>query len=64
MSETNGSRPLVLTAEQAAEQLQVSRRTVYELIRTGELRSVKIGKLRRIPLRALEEFVDRREEAS
>lgn len=61
MTETNGTR-LVYTAEQAAELLQVSRRTVYELLRTGELRSVKIGKLRRIPLRALEAFLEQGQE--
>lgn len=62
MSEANGTR-MVYTPEQAAEQLQVSRRKVYELLRTGELRSVKIGKLRRIPLRALEAFLEQQEEA-
>lgn len=59
MSENGAHRPLVYTPEQAAEQLQVSRRKVYELLRTGALRSVKIGKLRRIPARALDEFLER-----
>jgi excisionase family DNA binding protein len=30
---------------------------VFELIRTGELRSVKIGKSRRIPTDAVREYV-------
>jgi excisionase family DNA binding protein len=38
-----------LTVEQAAEVLNVGRDKVYALIRTGQLRSIKIGKLRRIP---------------
>ncbi len=31
---------------------------MYELIRSGQLRSVKVGKLRLIPSSALVEFVD------
>ncbi|WP_412743472.1 helix-turn-helix domain-containing protein [Krasilnikovia sp. MM14-A1004] len=41
--------PVVLTVEEAAEMLKVGRTTVYDLIRTGDLRSVMIGRLRRIP---------------
>lgn len=50
---------LLLTPEQAAERLSLSRTTVYELIRYGELRSVKIGRARRVPVEALDEFVER-----
>jgi hypothetical protein len=32
---------------------------VYDLIRTGQLRSLKIGKLRRIPVDAVHEFARR-----
>jgi len=35
----------------------VSRPTMYELINAGRVRSIKIGRARRIPARALEEFV-------
>ena len=34
--------------EQAADRLKISRAHTYELIRTGTLRSVKIGRSRRI----------------
>jgi excisionase family DNA binding protein len=45
----DGARPdELLTVEQAAEVLHVSRDKVYYLLRSGRLRSVKIGKLRRI----------------
>lgn len=43
---------LLLTAEEAAERLGVSRTNVYRLIASGRLRSVKIGKLRRIRQKA------------
>jgi excisionase family DNA binding protein len=48
---------LLLTAEQAADALSVSRGRVYELIASGRLKSVKLGKSRRISRRALEELI-------
>jgi excisionase family DNA binding protein len=48
---------LLATAEEAAEILNVGRSTVFELMRTGRLRSVKIGRSRRISYDALREFV-------
>ncbi|MEV4807797.1 helix-turn-helix domain-containing protein [Nonomuraea sp. NPDC049421] len=45
------------TVEQVAEMLSVGRDKVYFLLRTGQLKSIKIGKLRRITDRHLAEFV-------
>ena len=45
------------TVEQVAEKLHVGRDKVYYLLRTGQLRSIKIGKLRRITEQQLAEFV-------
>ena len=45
------------TVEQVAEILHVGRDKVYHLIRTGQLRSIKIGKLRRVTGEHLAEFV-------
>jgi excisionase family DNA binding protein len=50
---------VLLTAEEVAEALNVGRCTVYDLIRTGQLPSFKIGKLRRIPVDAVHEFARR-----
>ena len=47
-------------AEKVAALLDVSRTKVFELIRSGELRSLKIGGSRRIPLSAVEEYLARR----
>ena len=49
----------LLTVEEAAEILHVGRDKVYYLIRTGQLRSVKIGKLRRISREWIAEFIAR-----
>ena len=43
--------------EQVAEMLHIGRDKVYGLLRTGQLRSMKIGKLRRITDRHLAEFI-------
>ena len=37
----------------------MGRTSIYSLIASGELRSVKIGRSRRIPADALEEYVGR-----
>lgn len=50
-------QPLLLRPEDVARVLGVSRTTVFELIRAGRLRSVKIGHLRRVSANALAEFV-------
>jgi len=50
--------PLLLTPEQAAERLGVRRTKIYELIRAGDLESVKVGRLRRVPADALTDYVE------
>ena len=50
---------VLLTAEEVAEALHIGRCTVYDLIRTGQLQSFKIGKLRRIPVDAVHDYARR-----
>jgi len=50
------------TVEQVAEILNVGRDKVYFLLRTGQLRSIKIGKLRRITAEQLADFIASLEE--
>jgi excisionase family DNA binding protein len=45
------------TVEQVAEILHVGRDKVYYLLRTGQLHSIKIGKLRRITNQHVADFV-------
>lgn len=49
---------LVLTVEEAAEQLGVSRTFMFSLIRTRAVESVKIGRLRRVPWESLKAYVE------
>lgn len=51
--------PLLFTITQAASLLGVGRSTAYELIGTGELEVVHIGRCARVPADAVEEFVQR-----
>ena len=50
--------PLLLTVNQAAELLGMGRSTIYELIDSGELKSVKRGASRRVPLKAVHDYVE------
>jgi excisionase family DNA binding protein len=53
--------PILLRPEQAARVLNLSRSKVFELIRLGELRSVRSGGSRRISATAIREYVARLE---
>lgn len=48
----------LLTVEEAGMLLKVSRGRAYELLATGALPSLRIGRRRRIRLRDVEAFVD------
>ena len=48
---------LLLTVEDAAQRLSIGRTTMYSLISAGAIKSVTIGRLRRIPSECLEEYV-------
>jgi excisionase family DNA binding protein len=41
---------VLLTVEEAAERLGIGRTSMFKLIRTGEIESVRIGRLRRVPV--------------
>jgi excisionase family DNA binding protein len=49
---------LLLTPREAAQLLGISRSMLYELLRRGEIASVRIGRSRRVPRAALSAFVD------
>jgi excisionase family DNA binding protein len=49
---------LLLKVEEVAELTSLGRSKIYELVASGELRSVSIGRARRIPVAALAAWVD------
>lgn len=48
----------------AQERLGIGRSKIFELIASGELRSVKIGRTRLIPESAIVEFIERLENSA
>ena len=57
VGENLNTLPLALTVPEASAVLRVGRHAVYELVRCGRLRSLKIGRQIRIPRDALEDFL-------
>jgi excisionase family DNA binding protein len=47
----------VLTVKQVQARLQFSQRTVLRLIERGELRAIRMGRVWRIPVEALREYL-------
>ncbi|WP_407703578.1 excisionase family DNA-binding protein [Streptomyces triticagri] len=48
---------ILLTVEEAARRLGIGRTTCFRLVSTGELESVTVGRLRRVPADALSTYV-------
>ncbi len=45
----SAAESVMLTVEEAAKRLRIGRTTAWSLVKSGELRSVLIGRLRRVP---------------
>ena len=52
------SSRLLLRAEEVAEALDVGRWKVYEMMATGELPTIRIGRLVKVPRAALERWIE------
>jgi excisionase family DNA binding protein len=50
---------VLLSVSEAATALSLSRSVLYELLMRGEVLSIKIGRSRRVPVKALHDFVAR-----
>jgi excisionase family DNA binding protein len=55
---------LLVTPEEAARRLSLGRTTIYELMASGELHSVNVGRCRRVPVSELCSFVARLADAT
>lgn len=53
--------PLVLSVPQLAEILHIGRNAAYDLVNSGEIRCIHIGRSIRIPKSALLEYLNRPE---
>lgn len=52
-----GQESLLVTVEEGARRLGIGRSTMFDLIAAGRLRTVKIGRCRRVSVTALQDFV-------
>jgi excisionase family DNA binding protein len=50
---------LLLPVEEAARRLSIGRSLLYELLASGAIHSVHVGRLRRVPVAALIDFINR-----
>lgn len=48
----------LLTVEEAADMLGMGRTAIFDQMRQGRLKSVKVGRARRIPTDCIDDFVD------
>ena len=52
---------LLLKPNEVMEVLGIGRSMVYEMLASGDLPSVRVGRLIRVPSKALEEWIDERQ---
>lgn len=64
MTAVDTTEPILLTIPEAARRLSIGRTLTYELIASGQLACVHIGRATRVPATAVQDFVDERLTAS
>lgn len=47
----------ILTVEELCEVLRIGKNTAYKLLKSGEIKSVKIGNIYKIPKRCVKEYI-------
>lgn len=53
-----GAIPSLLTVEELAGQLRIGRSSAYALVKSRQIRSIRIGRSIRIPRNAVAEFIE------
>ena len=64
MSDLQPVEPICVRINDAARMIGIGRTKLYELISTGELEAVKIGKATRVTTASIHELVSRRRSAN
>lgn len=57
MADNNTATPLLYKIDDVIPLLNLGRTAVFDLVRLGRLKSVKVGRSRRIPAEWLNEFI-------
>ena len=53
------SKPILVSVAEAAHMLSIGRTAAWELVRKQKIKSVKIGRTRRVPIAAIQEYIER-----
>ena len=53
------SYPDILSVKQLCEILGIGKNTAYRLLQSGEIKSIKIGKVYKIPKKEVRRYIDR-----
>lgn len=49
--------PHVMTVEEVSKVLRIGRSNTYALVRSGQIRSVRVGRIYRVPKSAVEDYL-------
>jgi excisionase family DNA binding protein len=52
-------KPILVSVVEVARMLSIGRTAAWELVRKQEITSVKIGRARRVPIGAIQEYIQR-----
>lgn len=63
-STTFESLPLLLTVGEMASVLRIGRNPAYQLVKDGNIQSIRVGRSIRIPRNALIQFVERTQQSA
>ena len=55
---TESRLPILYSVEEVADILHIGRSTVFNLIKQGKIQSIKLGRSRRVPIDAMQTYVD------
>ena len=53
------SKPILVSVVEVARMLSIGRTAAWELVRKQKIRSVKIGRTRRVPIVAIHQYIQR-----
>jgi excisionase family DNA binding protein len=53
------SKPILVSVADAAQMLSIGRTAAWELVRKRKIKSVKIGRTRRVPIAAIQDYIER-----
>ena len=51
------SKPILVSVAEVARMLSIGRTAAWELVRKQKIKSVKIGRTRRVPIVAIQEYI-------